>query len=110
MKEDYNKAAALKYHRGIGSTPKYVATGRKVVAIIIIDLARAHDLPIYEDLNLAEILSMVDQYEGIPTWMHGYSQYPCVQLQDERSACERNISDGDGVFRFRVEDPPDYRE
>jgi flagellar biosynthesis protein len=71
MKEDYNTAAALKYRRGIGSAQKNVAIGRKVVAIIIIDLARAHGVPIYEDRNLVEILSMVDQYELMPTfWMH----------------------------------------
>jgi type III secretion system FlhB-like substrate exporter len=66
-KEDHNKAAALKYRRGVGQAPKNVAIGREAIAIIIIDLARTHGVPIHEDRNLEEILLTVDQYEEVPT-------------------------------------------
>lgn len=109
-KEDHNKAAALKYRRGVGSAPKNAAIGREAVAIIIIDLARAHGDLIHEDRNLGEILSTVDQYEGMPTLWYRELPIPLRSSTRYAVACERNTSDGDGAFRFCVEDPSYYRE
>lgn len=65
---NHTKAAALKYRRGVGSTPASVATGRDAVAIIIIDLACVHYAPIHEDRNLVESFIMMDLYEEMPTY------------------------------------------
>jgi flagellar biosynthesis protein len=66
MKEQQNKAAALKYRQGTDSAPKIVAKGRGAVADRIIALAREHGIPIREDRNMVEVLSTLDLYEEIP--------------------------------------------
>jgi len=88
-KEDHNKAAALKYRRGFGSAPTNVAIGREAVAIIIIDLARAHGVPIHEDRNLVEILSTMDQYEGIPTLWYKAVADTLAFIHKMAVVCER---------------------
>ena len=71
-KEDHNKAAALKYRPGVGSAPTIIAIGREAVLTIIIDLARAHGVPIHEDRNLVEIILEMDLYEEMPIlWYKG---------------------------------------
>jgi len=69
MKNDQNKAAALKYRRG-DSAPSLVAKGRGLVAEKIISLARQHGVPIREDRNMVEILSTLDLYEEIPAELY----------------------------------------
>jgi flagellar biosynthesis protein len=66
MKEEQNKAAALKYRAGKDSAPALVAKGRGAVADKIIALACAHGVPVREDRNLVEVLSTLDLYEEIP--------------------------------------------
>jgi flagellar biosynthesis protein len=65
MKNELNKAAALKYRPG-DSAPSLVAKGRGLVAEKIIALARRHGVPIREDRNMVEILSTIDLYDEIP--------------------------------------------
>ncbi len=65
MKNELNKAVALKYRSG-DSAPSLVAKGRGLVAEKIIALARHHGVPIREDRNMVEILSTLDLYEEIP--------------------------------------------
>jgi flagellar biosynthesis protein len=65
-KKKQNKAAALRYRRGIDSAPVLTAKGRGVVADKIIDLARKYGVPIREDRNMVEILSTMELYEEIP--------------------------------------------
>ena len=65
MKNELNKAAALKYRPG-DSAPSLVAKGRGLVAEKIIALARRHGIPIREDRNMVEILSTIDLYDEIP--------------------------------------------
>ena len=65
MKNEMNKAAALKYRPG-DSAPSVVAKGRGLVAEKIIALARRHGVPIREDRNMVEILSTIDLYDEIP--------------------------------------------
>jgi len=69
MKNELNKAAALKYHPG-DSAPSLVAKGRGLVAEKIISLARRHGVPIREDRNMVEILSTIDLYEEIPSELY----------------------------------------
>jgi len=54
------KAAALKYRPGQDSAPRLVAKGRGAVADKIIEIARAHGIPLKEDKELIEFLSVVD--------------------------------------------------
>ncbi|RJQ49518.1 MAG: EscU/YscU/HrcU family type III secretion system export apparatus switch protein [Nitrospiraceae bacterium] len=66
MKEKSQKAAALKYRHGKDSAPKLVAKGRGEVAQKIIDIARENNIPLHEDKELVDFLSMLDLYEEIP--------------------------------------------
>jgi flagellar biosynthesis protein len=66
MKEKSPKAAALKYTHGKDSAPKLTAKGRGEVAKKIIEIAKTHGIPIQEDKELVEFLSMLDLYQEIP--------------------------------------------
>ena len=66
MKHPYEKAAALKYRHGKDSAPTLVAKGRGKLAEQIIEIARKHGVPIQEDKELVEFLSMLDLYQEIP--------------------------------------------
>jgi flagellar biosynthesis protein len=66
MKEKSEKAAALKYSHGKDSVPKLTAKGRGEVAKKIIEIAKTHNIPIREDKDLVEFLSMLDLYQEIP--------------------------------------------
>ena len=66
MNNKVDKAAALKYNRGNASAPKMVAKGRGKVAEKIVEIARAHNIPIKEDEDLVEFLSTLDLYQEIP--------------------------------------------
>ena len=66
MSNKIDKAAALKYNRGDASAPKMVAKGRGKVAEKIVEIAKAHNIPIKEDKDLVEFLSTLDLYQEIP--------------------------------------------
>ncbi len=66
MKYKTEKAAALKYRHGKDSAPKLVAKGKGKVAEKIIEIAKAHGIPVQEDKELVEFLSMLDLYQEIP--------------------------------------------
>ena len=66
MNNKVDKAAALKYNRGDASAPKMVAKGRGKVAEKIVEIARAHNIPIKEDEDLVEFLSTLELYQEIP--------------------------------------------
>lgn len=62
--DSYRKAVALKYD---GHTaPEVTATGTGSVAAEIIELARANGIPLYENTELTEMLSLLDLGEKIP--------------------------------------------
>jgi flagellar biosynthesis protein len=69
-KHRQHKAAALQYHHGEDSAPMVTAKGRGAVADKIIEIARAHGVPIREDRNMVEILSTMDLYEEIPSELY----------------------------------------
>lgn len=54
------KAAALKYNEHENTAPVVVAKGQGQVAKKIIALAQAHNLPLYEDKNLMQVLEALD--------------------------------------------------
>lgn len=66
MKEQPAKAAALKYDRGKDRAPRLVAKGRGKIAEKIIEIAKAKGVPIREDKELVEVLSVLDLYQEIP--------------------------------------------
>ena len=60
------KAAALKYNELEDTAPVVVAKGQGQVAEKIIALAQAHNLPLYEDKNLMQVLEALDLNTEIP--------------------------------------------
>jgi flagellar biosynthesis protein len=63
--KDMKSAAALRYKEK-DSAPRLVAKGKGKIAEKIIEIAKAHGIPIKEDKELIEFLSMLDLYQEIP--------------------------------------------
>lgn len=61
---EYQKAVALQYD-GKGA-PKVTATGSGVLAEDIIELARELGIPLYENKELTEMLTLLDLGDEIP--------------------------------------------
>ena len=60
------KAVALKYDQKKDKAPRVVAKGRGEIARKIIEVAQAHQVPLYEDKNLTQILEALDLETDIP--------------------------------------------
>lgn len=60
------KAVALKYDQEKDGVPKVIAKGRGEIAEKIIEIARANNLPLYEDKNLVQILEALELETEIP--------------------------------------------
>ena len=58
-------AVALHYEKGAGA-PRIVAKGRGTIGAKIIEVARAHDIPIEENELLAGALSNIELGDEIP--------------------------------------------
>ena len=61
-----DKAVALKYKEKEDLAPKVAAKGKGLLARKIIEIAREHGVPIYEDPDLAAVLMGVELGEEIP--------------------------------------------
>jgi len=66
MRKKKAKAVALKYETEKDSAPRVVAKGRDVIAEKIIETAKAHNVPLYEDKNLVQVLEALDIDTEIP--------------------------------------------
>jgi flagellar biosynthesis protein len=66
MKKEKTKAVALKYETEKDSAPRVVAKGRDVIAEKIIEAAKVHNVPLYEDKNLVQVLEALDLDTEIP--------------------------------------------
>ena len=66
MKKKKDKAVALKYETEKDSAPRVVAKGRDFIAEKIIETAKAHNVPLYEDKNLVQVLEALDLDTEIP--------------------------------------------
>ena len=66
MPGEPRRAVALRYKPKEDGAPKVVAKGRGYLADKILELARAHNIPIREDKNLVQILSRLDLDQQIP--------------------------------------------
>ena len=60
------KAVALKYDGKKDKAPRVIAKGRGNIAEKIIDIAKEHHVPLYEDQNLIQILEALDLETEIP--------------------------------------------
>jgi flagellar biosynthesis protein len=60
------KAIALKYDRKKDNAPRVIAKGRGEIAKKIIEVAQAHNVPLYGDKNLIQILEALDLETEIP--------------------------------------------
>ena len=66
MRKKKAKAVALKYETEKDAAPRVVAKGRDFIAEKIIETARAHNIPLYEDKNLVQVLEALDLDTEIP--------------------------------------------
>lgn len=64
------KAAAIKYRHIIDDAPSLVARGSGKFAEELLKIASEHGIPITEDTELIELLSMLDLYQDIPPEMY----------------------------------------
>ena len=60
------RAAALKYNPESDSAPHVTASGKGVIAQIIIDKAKEHNVPIRENPPLAELITAIPLGSEIP--------------------------------------------
>lgn len=66
MRKKKPKAVALKYEIDKDAAPRIVAKGNDFIAEKIIETARAHNVPLYEDKNLVQVLEAFDLDTQIP--------------------------------------------
>jgi flagellar biosynthesis protein len=66
MRKKKPKAVALKYEIDKDAAPRVVAKGNDFIAEKIIETARAHNIPLYEDKNLVQVLEAFDLDTQIP--------------------------------------------
>jgi flagellar biosynthesis protein len=64
------KVVALKYDKEKDHAPKVIAKGQAEIAEKIIEIAKAHNLPLYEDKNLVQILEALDLETEIPAELY----------------------------------------
>ncbi len=69
-KEKIQKAVALLYEKEKDIAPRIVAKGYGEIAKKIIDLAKKHNLPIWEDKKLVELLIRLEIGEYIPAKLY----------------------------------------
>ena len=60
------KAVALKYNKKKDAAPKITAKGSGMVAEKIVEIAQAHNIPLYEDKNLVQVLEVLELEAEIP--------------------------------------------
>jgi len=65
MSDQSKLAIALQYEKGTGA-PRVVAKGKGAIGAHIVELARAHDIPIEENEILAGALSRIELGDEIP--------------------------------------------
>ncbi|MET3682120.1 flagellar biosynthesis protein [Alkalibacillus flavidus] len=68
MTDEYKRkeAIALKYDEGEHEAPEVIAKGKGLIAEEILDRAEGHDVPIYEDPALMNLMSELNINEKIP--------------------------------------------
>ena len=64
------EAIALSYNPDNGNSPTVVAKGKGKIADNILEQASIHNVPIYEDPNLVELLGKLDLNDSIPEQLY----------------------------------------
>ena len=64
------KAIAVKYDADKGKAPKIIATGKGFIAEEILKIADEHQVPLYEDPTLADLLSKLELESEIPSELY----------------------------------------
>jgi flagellar biosynthesis protein len=59
-------AVALKYEAGSDIAPKVTASGKNLIADLILELAKEKNIPLYQDKELADLLIKIDIDTNIP--------------------------------------------
>jgi flagellar biosynthesis protein len=65
-KEKDQKAVALKYEMEKDRAPRVVAKGKGLIARKIIEVAEEHNIPLYQDNELTQVLEALDLDTEIP--------------------------------------------
>ena len=60
------KAAALKYEMKKDRAPRVIAKGKGLIAEKILEVAREHNIPLYRDKELSQVLEALDLNTEIP--------------------------------------------
>lgn len=60
------KAIAMRYQADSDHAPRVVAKGQGEIAARILDLAREHGVPLYEDRDLVTMLELLDLGAEVP--------------------------------------------
>jgi flagellar biosynthesis protein len=60
------KAAALKYEMKKDRAPRVIAKGKGLIAEKILEVAREHNIPLYRDKELSQVLEALDLDTEIP--------------------------------------------
>ncbi len=69
-KEKSERAVAMRYDKKKESAPRVIAVGRGNIARKIIDIAKSHNIPLYRDADLLEVLSKIDIGKQIPVKLY----------------------------------------
>jgi flagellar biosynthesis protein len=64
------KAAALKYESGKDSAPRLIASGKGELAKKILDIAKQHDIVVYNDPELVDALIKLEIDQEIPPHLY----------------------------------------
>ncbi len=59
-------AVALEYDQKTDNAPKIIASGRGVIAKQILEIARSNNIPIHQNADLVQILSLLEINSFIP--------------------------------------------
>lgn len=70
-KNSRDKAVALRYNKEREDAPRVIAKGEGNIADKIIALAKESGIPITEDRDLVELLSLVELDQEIPSELYG---------------------------------------
>lgn len=70
IKDYIRKAVALKYDPKVHFAPEVIAKGQGGIAEGIIQQAKEHDVPVYEDKDLVEVLSKLEMGTKIPVELY----------------------------------------
>jgi flagellar biosynthesis protein len=70
-KKEIKEVAALQYLPGENQSPKVIALGKGEIAEKIIEKAKASNIPVVQDVNLAHTLNKLNIGDEIPAELYG---------------------------------------